>query len=337
MLVSGKRAAHRSAHFHVVHIQYIFAASIACLFWLAFGQAQFVDLGGLPNPSEPLPVCTAERQRLNLLQSTTLGDPFPWLIVAGDCAYKLSLFRCSTTSCLYADISAGRPAGIATDPSSLLYNKTLFVATNDQTNSGKPALIRCLPNGTSCVYFDISAGQGSSSGRSPFILVDKTTDYILVVTQNNANSGKPSLFRCSQDGVCSHSDISAGQPANSGGTPSAFVDLADDRLLVVTSNAAGRPSLFHCLLNGSACVYADLSAGQGDNCALNPVALLNAGDSRLLVVATDASNNHACLFVYVRFAALCHAWRAFVPSSDRLCVCVLCEQMSAERLLLPLY
>jgi hypothetical protein len=146
--------------------------------------------------------------------------------------------------------------------------------------------------GTS-VYSDISAGQAAETGYTPSAIIDGASSKLLVATTNTANSGKPALFRCNLDGTaCTYTDISAGQGANSGSSPSAVIDGANSQLLVVTNNGASssKPALFRCNLDGTGCVYADISAGQGVGSGVHPSAVFDAVNGKLLVVTTNAAN-----------------------------------------------
>jgi hypothetical protein len=132
------------------------------------------------------------------------------------------------------------------------------------------------------------------SGFAPRAVLDAANGKLLVVTRNNANSGKPGLFRCNLDGSgCTHTDISAGQGTLSGETPAAVIDAANGKLLVVTSNGANsyKPALFRCNLDGSACTYTDISAGQGTNSGLAPSVIIDAASGKLLVVTIDGANS----------------------------------------------
>jgi hypothetical protein len=148
-------------------------------------------------------------------------------------------------------------------------------------------------------YADISAGQGAGSGLSPSALVDAKNKKLLVVTENGANAHKPTLFRCDLDGTgCSSIDISAGERSGSGYQPSAVIDGASGKLLVVTKDGAfSRPSLFRCNLDGTSCTHTDISAGQGENSGSFPSAVIDTTNRKLLVVTTNgASSNKPSLF-----------------------------------------
>src|SRR5262249_28950576 len=145
---------------------------------------------------------------------------------------------------------------------------------------------------TGCTYSDLSAGQGYGSGYSPAALIDTAAAKLLVVTENGANSFKPALFRCNLDGSgCVYSDISAGQGANSGYYPSAMIDTAGSKLLVVTANGANsfKPALFRCNLDGSGCAYSDISVGQGANSGYYPSLVIDSPTAKLLA----ATGNYA--------------------------------------------
>lgn len=72
-------------------------------------------------------------------------------------------------------------------------------------------------------------------------------------------------------------DISAGQGAGSGALASAAIDTAGSKLLVVTRNNADsdKPALFQCNLDGTGCVYTDLSAGQDAGSGFFPSAVMD--------------------------------------------------------------
>jgi uncharacterized protein YlzI (FlbEa/FlbD family) len=161
-----------------------------------------------------------------------------------------SLFRCNLdgTACTHTDISVGQGQNSGTLPSAVIdaKNGKLLVVTQNIANGEKTGLFRCNLDGTACTHTDISAGQGGLSGQTPVAVIDVINGKLLVVTQNNANSGRPSLFRCNFDGTaCTHTDISVGQ-GNSGNSPSAVIDAKNGKLLVITHNIAngGRPGLF---------------------------------------------------------------------------------------------
>jgi hypothetical protein len=175
------------------------------------------------------------------------------LVVASNWANgsKPSLFRCNLdgTSCIHTDISAGQGNNSAIAPKIILDrvgNKFLVVARNDE-NYGKLSLFRCNLDGSNCAHSDISAGQGNNSGDYHRFLLDHANGKILIVTRNQSNYSKSSLFRCNLVGTdCSHKDISAGQGNNSGLSPSMVINPINGKLIVVTTNGANsnKPFLF---------------------------------------------------------------------------------------------
>ncbi|EMY71064.1 chitobiase/beta-hexosaminidase C-terminal domain-containing protein [Leptospira vanthielii] len=159
------------------------------------------------------------------------------------------------------------------------------------------ALTTATPPGTSAtgMHIDISAGQGTSSGQTPSVVLDTVNGKLLVVTMNGANSNKPSLFRCNLDGTaCTHTDISVGQGTSSGQTPSVVLDTVNDKLLVVTWNYGNgsRLSLFRCNLDGTSCTHTDISAvtGQGNSSGQYPSVALDFANKKLLVVTRNGMN-----------------------------------------------
>ncbi|PJZ47322.1 chitobiase/beta-hexosaminidase C-terminal domain-containing protein [Leptospira brenneri] len=141
-------------------------------------------------------------------------------------------------------------------------------------------------------HVDISAGQGTSSGVSPSIVVDTVNQKLLAITRNIENSSKLSLFRCNLDGSnCSHIDISTGQVIT--GIPNPVIDPINGKLLVAAENSAntGKLSLFRCNLDGTACSHTDISAGQGTNSGLRPSAVIDAINRKLLVATWNSGND----------------------------------------------
>ncbi|PJZ54872.1 hypothetical protein CH380_03960 [Leptospira adleri] len=204
-----------------------------------------------------------------------------------------------STTAIHKDISgsvgqgtdSGKSPSAAIDP----INKKLIVVTQNGSNGDKPSLFRCDLNGNSCQHFDISSGQGNSSGKNPSLAVDEIGGKILVVTENVARSSKPSLFRCDLDGTnCSHFDISAGQGSGSGTNAKILIDQLNRKLLVVTSNGANgiKPSLFRCEMDGSNCVHKDISAGAGTQSGYTPSAEIDYTNEKLLVITNYNGNSY---------------------------------------------
>jgi len=215
-----------------------------------------------------------------------------------------SLFRCNLdgTGCTHTDISAGQGinSGMAVSAVIDSISNKLLVVTQNGTNNNKLSLFRCNLDGSNCTHVDISTGQGINSGKEPFSLIDYTSNKLLVVTQNGANSNKLSLFRCNLDGSnCTHADISVGQGTDSGIAPTAVIDSISGKLLVVTqnSNINGHPGLFRCNLDGSGCTHTDISAGQGMNSGALPSLVIDLVSNKLLAVTQNvASNSTPSLF-----------------------------------------
>ncbi|TGL50263.1 fibronectin type III [Leptospira kemamanensis] len=211
---------------------------------------------------------------------------------------KLSLFKCNLdgTNCTHSDISAGQGNNSGSYPQITLdqFNGKILAVAQNGANNGKPSLFRCNLDGTNCIHTDISAGQGNYSGYFPQITVDQFNGKILVVTQNSANNGKPSLFRCNLDGTdCTHTDISAGQGSNSAQHLDFMIDYKNLKILVVTYNSAnnGKPSLFRCNLDGTNCTHTDISAGQGISSGIEPSLAIDQINGKVVVVTRNCAND----------------------------------------------
>lgn len=211
---------------------------------------------------------------------------------------KLGLFRCDLDgSCrTHLDISAGQATNSGQSPAITIdpvHQKVLVVTTNASVNGGnKPSLFRCNLDGTSCTHTDISTGL-SSSGFHPSVVVDTVNNKLLAVTMNSSTGTRPTLFRCNLDGTsCTHTDITAAQPALSGYKPSAAIDRRNGALVVATSDGAReyRPSLFRCALDGTACTFADLSDGQGVASGSEPNLLVDGTTGAYLVVTANGAD-----------------------------------------------
>ncbi|MBM9548569.1 chitobiase/beta-hexosaminidase C-terminal domain-containing protein [Leptospira sp. 201903074] len=111
---------------------------------------------------------------------------------------KPSLIRCNLdgTNCTYSDISAGQGSDSGLFPHVVIdmVNRKLLIVTRSIPNNNNLSLFRCNLDGTNCTHSDISAGQGSYSGQYLSPVIDPFSGKLLIVTRNNANSSKPSLF-----------------------------------------------------------------------------------------------------------------------------------------------
>ncbi|GBF43890.1 chitobiase/beta-hexosaminidase C-terminal domain protein [Leptospira ellinghausenii] len=201
---------------------------------------------------------------------------------------NLLLIRCNLdgTGCIATDISPGITSmsgtfrGVAIDK----FNQKLLVVSRNAGNYNKPSLIRCNLDGTNCEHIDIAAGQGNGSGLTPSLVLDEINRKILVVTVNIANNAKPSLFRCNLDGtMCSHSDISAGQPISSGDSPFIILDSSNQKFLVIT-HYSNYVHLYRGNLDGSSTVYTQITASpQGSGNFVFPRIILNPINGKLLI------------------------------------------------------
>lgn len=181
------------------------------------------------------------------------------------------------TGCSRTNISGGAGATSGFLPSVLVEPNSaqLIVITEDGANGNRLGRFRSNLDGTGADYSQVMGLlQGGLSGQAPFALLDALNSKILVVTQNGANGNRVSLFRCDLDGQsnCTHTDISAGQPASSGIFPTAVIDSANQKLIVAAQNTANgdRVSIYRCNLDGSGCEHFDASAGQGASSGFRP-------------------------------------------------------------------
>ncbi|TGK99913.1 chitobiase/beta-hexosaminidase C-terminal domain-containing protein [Leptospira levettii] len=206
---------------------------------------------------------------------------------------KPSLFICDLDgeNCNHSDISNGQGNGSGTEPDLTFdpLNKKILVVTRNSYNQGKLSLFKCNHDGNNCTHLDLSSGQGSSSGASPNITLDKLNKKILVVTNNGSNQSKPSLFRCDIDGSnCSHRDISSGQSSQSGITPQIFIDYEELKLMVITKNGT-KLSLFRCELDSTNCTHTELSINVEINFGNSRNVKLDYLNRKILAISINSS------------------------------------------------
>jgi hypothetical protein len=220
--------------------------------------------------------------------------------------YRPALFRCNLdgTSCAFVDISANAGVNSGWGPSVAIdtANHKLLVATNDESNAGKPALFRCNLDGSSCARIDISATAAANSGEAPSLAIDTVNGKLLIATQDGSNGQKLALFRCNLDGTsCTYSDLSTGAtlspgtvlaPGNaSGAGPSLAIDAANGKILIAT--AGEQLAMFQCALDGTSCVYyTAFPNGPSSTFAmagLSPMLRIDAAHGDVLVATVDDS------------------------------------------------
>ncbi|EMY67984.1 chitobiase/beta-hexosaminidase C-terminal domain-containing protein [Leptospira vanthielii] len=179
-----------------------------------------------------------------------------------------------------------------------ILNSKFLIVSQHNVNAEKLAIFRCNLDGTNCSYLDISSGQEQNLGQNPTALIDTINSKLLIITISNTY--KPSLVRCNLDGSnCVFTDISAEQgdySAKNSFPLGATIDYANAKLLVVSSNQnnTNKPALFRCNLDGSDCVYRDISAGKGTGSDAKIV--IDHLNSKLLVVTSYGLGSRPGLF-----------------------------------------
>lgn len=112
---------------------------------------------------------------------------------------RIALFRCAhgRAPCNSNVLDLGdeerriQQAAVAIDSS----NGKLALALQDDARLRKPTLVLCGIDGSSCTEHDVSAGQPADSATHPTLFFDTDGQSWMVVTRNDANLGRPSLFR----------------------------------------------------------------------------------------------------------------------------------------------
>ena len=174
----------------------------------------------------------------------------------------------------FSDISAGMgdlssyagriAAGIDTTNSKLL----AVTRNNFGTNNGRPSLFRCNLDGSSCTYTDVSAGQGSISGREPSLAIDLVNNKLFVTTSNYTVKYVASVFKCNLDGSsCTHTNLATTFDAKSTFGTMIFLDQANAKVLIAVNYTTGGtfyyPGLYRCSLDMINCTFNNLALTGG--------------------------------------------------------------------------
>jgi hypothetical protein len=198
-------------------------------------------------------------------------------------------FRCNLdgTGCTHPTVNLGHMIGGNHAPGVAIdYVNQKLLSVFESSDIGSPALLRCNLDGLGCTVSDISGGYVSSSIISPWAVIDTLNHKLLVAVNDVAAVYGPVLFRCNLDGTgCTYANLSAGRGV--GISPVALIDSVNQKLLVVTTDEdqGSQLALYRCNLDGSDCLYLDISAGQGANSGIDPSAVIDTARQKLLVAA----------------------------------------------------
>ncbi|EMY69821.1 chitobiase/beta-hexosaminidase C-terminal domain-containing protein [Leptospira vanthielii] len=166
------------------------------------------------------------------------------LIAIKNSSDTLTIFRCNIdgTTCSnrnYGTNRSGSSPSIAIDT----INDKLLIATTHFGNSRKPNITQCNLDGTGCTLADVSTGQSYGSGNFPILNIDLLNRKILLVTRNDSNYFRPSLYRCDLNRTnCTHTDLIGPQGTNEYGNyitlsdynePEAILDPTNGKLLII--------------------------------------------------------------------------------------------------------
>ncbi|TGM87125.1 PKD domain-containing protein [Leptospira bouyouniensis] len=223
------------------------------------------------------------------------------IVISGTGSTGIRYFRCELdgTNCIHSNImtSLGITGSISSNVNSFIdsANQKLIIST---CLTGRTALFRCNLNASNCTYNDMSAGGAVNSCQSPSTAIDYKNKKIMVASFDYGisgnTSGRLSLFLCNIDGTnCTYNNISAGQGANSGPSPSIVFDHINSKIITVTASMtnSGKPSLFRCDFDGTNCTFTDISVNQGSNSGNYPNLILDSINAKLLVVTSNFANN----------------------------------------------
>lgn len=185
---------------------------------------------------------------------------------------RLGLFVCKLdgTSCVLKDVAAQTGAANFTgnNPTVMVdqANQRVVMVTNDST-SYLCHLWRCDLNGDNCTRSDAHAGQPNNICDFPRSTFDASTGHVLTVSRNTIDpvNKQASLFRCdAKTAVCTHANVSAGQPKATAGKASVLVVPETGSLFFLTYPEGTFVSrLYRCNVDGTACSSHDLSTTGG--------------------------------------------------------------------------
>jgi hypothetical protein len=220
------------------------------------------------------------------------------LLTAKHNAWTCPLDATSTSCTHFQTTPSQTPVGTSLAPSPAIdkANQKLFFtawdldATSD--NIGALVLYRCLLTGSPCTKHVIAADGSDAS-----LVLDETSLPKRVLAAYTKND-KPTLARCNlldfaaAVEMCGDVDISSNETVVQGSTQ-ILVDGKNQKLLVVAeSQALGKPFLFRCALDGTACTTHDVSAGQGQGSGRGARGVIDAAQDKLIVVAKNESNGN---------------------------------------------
>lgn len=133
----------------------------------------------------------------------------------------------------------------------------------------------------------VDVGSAGPAATAPRAIAG--ADRMLVVATAAADMERVLLYSCASDAASACTTTTLNGPPQCGRSPTGVVDAFAGRLLVVAAHggAANRATMLGCATDGTDCTLADLSAGQGSDSGLQPQALIDAGASKLLVVARN--------------------------------------------------
>lgn len=221
---------------------------------------------------------------------------------------QAALFRCDRelNNCTISDLNNGNSAGNGsgggptTDSGPALAvdstGGTVYVSTANEA-SETLGVFRCSVFGGTCSFTNIAAaaGVGASGYRRPDALIDQQSQRLTVAASDAG--GRLAIFRCTLDmGACFYRNASAGEPNNSGFSPSIAQHPISRTLYVAAENMdkISRPSLYICSHDGSpdglSCIHRDISAGQSFNSGYYPSLALDLEFGFVLTVAQNVSS-----------------------------------------------
>lgn len=188
------------------------------------------------------------------------------------------------------------------------------------TGSDTSIFLEWLPSSSATsysVFYDTNPGVNFSSPRidgitNPYINLTGLNPGTIYYLKLQSHSTLGSSLLTSYESIAltgstpmgfnvsgSYADISAGQAANSGYNPKSRIDYTNQKLVIAARNQANAslPGVYICDLDGSNCIYRDISAGQATAALPDPTIEIDTLNQKLLVAGTNTGNlNRISLF-----------------------------------------
>ncbi|MCE9499397.1 MAG: choice-of-anchor D domain-containing protein [Leptospira sp.] len=205
------------------------------------------------------------------------------------------------------DIGPGRFGRVLIDN----LNSKLLIYGYETINSGngsrRLSLYRCNLNGTGCTYQNTFSGLSFQAHFFPIGIIDSLNSKLVLVFGDLGQIASGGLFilHCDLDGAnCSFTDASAQTnpgPVSSVVMPYIAIDSVNGKLIIAyaqnnASSGSNDIGLMICNLDGTGCVYQNVTNQSGSGLAQAMSIAVDSINSKILIAGTSSPNQ--MLFLY---------------------------------------